>query len=68
VHQTIRDRLRFGILALLALLVAAPGIHVFERWIPGRAAFWVSHGLAALLLALVAWRWAVTRARVDLSS
>jgi hypothetical protein len=62
-HQTTRDRLWFGTLALLAVLVATPGIHAFERWLSGRTAFWVSHGLAAFLLALVAWRWTVARAR-----
>ena len=62
-RQTTRDRLRFGALALLAVLVAAPGVHAFELWLPARAALWISHGLAVLLLALVAWRFTVARTR-----
>jgi hypothetical protein len=30
------DRLRFAFLALLAVLVAAPGIHLFELWLNHR--------------------------------
>ena len=62
-HQTTRDWLRFGTLALIAVLVAAPGVHFFELLLPSRAAFWLSHGLAVLLLALVVWRWRASRAR-----
>jgi hypothetical protein len=59
----VSHRLRFGALGVLAVLVAAPGVHLFEVWLPRPVAFWVSHGLAALLLALVGWRWAAARAR-----
>ena len=48
-------------LALLALLVAAPGIHLFEMWLDARVAFYISHGLALALLALIAWRWRASR-------
>ena len=54
--------LRFAALALLAVLVAAPGIHLFELWLPHPAALWVSHGLAVALLTVVVWRWRAARA------
>ena len=62
-HQATRARLRLGTLVLLSILVAAPGVHLFELLLPTRTARWVSHGLALLLLALVAWRWTAARAR-----
>ena len=62
-HQTGRDQLRYGLLAIAAILIAAPGVHLFELWLDHRVAFWVSHGLAFGALALVAWRWWATRAQ-----
>jgi hypothetical protein len=52
-----RDRLRFALAAVGAVLVAAPGVHLFERWLAPAPATWVSHSLAVALLAVVAWRW-----------
>jgi hypothetical protein len=60
---TTPQRLRFGLLALLAVLIATPGVHVAERWLARPAAIWVSHGLALGLLAVVLWRWWVARRR-----
>ena len=62
-HQITRDRLRFGTLALLAVLVATPGVHFFEHWLDHSAAVWVSHGMAVVGLAATAWRWRASRAR-----
>jgi hypothetical protein len=44
-------------LVAAAVLTAAPGVHAFERWLPPRAAFLVSHGLALLLLGVAALEW-----------
>ena len=55
------DRIRFGALALLAVLVAAPGVHLFELWLAPSAAFYLSHGLALCLVAAVIWRWRASR-------
>lgn len=66
-RPSVHSRVRFAALAVLALLVAAPGVHLFELWLPGRVAVWVSHGLAAILLAVVGWRWAAARARASTS-
>jgi hypothetical protein len=62
-HRTTRDRLRFGTLALGAILVAAPGVHLFEVWLDHSTAVWVSHGLAIVLLVATFWRWRIARAR-----
>lgn len=43
--------------ALASVLVAAPGVHLFERWLRPRPAIVVSHGLALVGLALAAYRW-----------
>lgn len=56
-HQTTRDRLRFGTFALLSVLVAAPGNHLFELWLDHSVAIWLSHSLALLGLAATAWYW-----------
>ncbi len=55
------ERLRFGVLALLAILVAAPGVHLFELWLAPSAAFYLSHGLPLGLLVVVIWRWRASR-------
>ena len=55
--RTAAGRLRFALAAVGAVLVAAPGVHVFERWLAPAPAVWVSHSIAVVLLALVAWRW-----------
>ena len=55
--------LRFALLALLSIMIAAPGIHVFEAFLDHRVAFWLSHGLALTGLALTVWRWRATRPR-----
>jgi len=62
-RQTRRRGYRFAALAVLAVLVAAPGVHLFERFLEPSAALWLSHGLALLLLGVAAWRWRATRAR-----
>ena len=61
-HQTRRDQLRYGALAIAAILIAAPGVHLFELWLDHTTAFWVSHALAVGSLATVLWRWRATRA------
>ena len=60
---TSRDRLVLAGLVLAAVLTAAPGVHAFELWLPARAAFVVSHGLALLLLAVTACEWRRRAAR-----
>jgi hypothetical protein len=60
-RQAMRDQLRYGALAIGAVLIAAPGVHVFERWMDHATAFWVSHGLALGCLTVVGWRWWATR-------
>ncbi len=55
------SRMRFGALAVLAILVAAPGIHLFELWLAPSAAFYLSHVMALALLAVVIWRWRASR-------
>ena len=55
--------LRFALLALLSVLIAAPGVHLFEAFLDHRVAFWLSHGLALAGLALTFWRWRATRPR-----
>jgi hypothetical protein len=67
-HLTPRDRVVVLGAALISVLVAAPGVHVFERWLSPRAAFIVSHGLALLGLGLTAWQWRVRRSRVARST
>ena len=62
-RQTRRQNLRYGVLAVAAVLIAAPGVHVFELWLAHRVAFWVSHVLALGSLVMVAWRWRAARAR-----
>lgn len=64
-QQPARRQLRYGALALGAILIAAPGVHVFELWLDPTVAFWVSHALAVGALATVAWRWRATRAKAD---
>jgi hypothetical protein len=56
-RPTHRDRLVVPAIALASILVAAPGVHLFELWLPPRPAIVVSHGLALLGLALAAYRW-----------
>jgi hypothetical protein len=43
------------------VLIAAPGVHLFERWLTPAPAVWISHGLAVGTLALLAWRWRMRR-------
>ena len=51
-------RLRPAIaLAVCAVIVAVGGIHLLELWLPGAAAFWISHGLALVLLGASLWYW-----------
>jgi hypothetical protein len=60
-RRSARDRLRFGAAAVGAVLVAAPGVHLFERWLAPGPAIWVSHVAALGLLGVVAWRWMRSR-------
>ena len=55
---------RFALLALLSIMIAAPGVHLFEAFLDHRVAFWLSHGLALAGLALTLWRWRATRSRL----
>ena len=64
-EQTTRDRLRYSALAVGAVLIAAPGVHLFELWLDHTVAFWLSHGLALGSLAAVVWRWRVARAHAS---
>lgn len=61
-QQTGRSRLRYAALAIAAILIAAPGVHLFELWLDHTVAVWVSHTLAVAALAAVAWRWRAARA------
>ena len=67
-HHATRRRTGLGALAVLAVLVAAPGVHLFERWLAPVPALWVSHGLAASLLVAVIWRWRAARRRASTAS
>ena len=62
-QQSVRHNFRYGALAVAAVLIAAPGVHVFELWLNHAVAFWLSHVLALGSLAVVAWRWRATRAQ-----
>jgi hypothetical protein len=62
-RQATRRQLRYGATAIGAVLIAAPGVHLFERWMDHTTAFWVSHSLALGSLATVGWRWRATRAQ-----
>ena len=62
-RQMVRTHFRYGALAIAAVLIAAPGVHLFELWLAHTVAFWVSHLLALGVLALVGWRWRAARAR-----
>ena len=62
-QQTAHGRLRYAALALVAILIAAPGVHLFELWLDHAVALWASHAVALGTLAAVAWRWRTTRPR-----
>jgi hypothetical protein len=49
--------------ALLGVLTATPGVHLFERWLAQTPAILVSHGLALGLLALAVAQWRAGRTR-----
>jgi hypothetical protein len=49
--------------ALLGVLTATPGVHLFERWLAPMPAILVSHGLALGLLGLAVAQWRAGRAR-----
>lgn len=44
-------------IALLAVLCAAPGVHLFALWLAAFPAMLVSHGLALVGLGVAAWQW-----------
>ena len=50
--------------ALLGLLTATPGVHLFERWLAPTPAILVSHGLALALVGVAVVQWRARRARV----
>ena len=54
---TPRQRISIAGMVIVAVLTATPGVHLFELWLPHRAAVLVSHGIALVLLGLAAWRW-----------
>lgn len=57
-----RDRIFVGAIALVGVLTAAPGVHVFQLWLPHGTAFLVSHGIGLVLLGVAWWQWRVRRA------
>jgi hypothetical protein len=60
---TPRDRLVVAALAVVGILTAAPGVHLFERALRPVAAIVISHGLAIVLLATAVHQWRVRRTR-----
>ena len=66
-RQLLRDRLGIAALVLVGILIAAPGVHLFELWMPHPRAFVISHGLALCILAVAVQRWRAQRARHDAS-
>ena len=50
-------------IALLAVLCAAPGVHLFALWLPPLPALLVSHGIAVVGLAIAFWQWRARRRR-----
>ena len=61
--MTRRDWVTVITLAAIGILTAAPGVHVFEIFLPRMPATVVSHGIAAVLLGLAIYQWRVRRAR-----
>jgi hypothetical protein len=59
----LRDWLAVGALAVVGILSAAPGVHLFERFLPPVPAIVVSHGIAVALLGTAVYQWRVRRAR-----
>lgn len=47
--------------AVLGLLTATPGVHLFERWLASPLAVVVSHGLAVVILGLAVVQWRAAR-------
>ena len=60
---TRRDLAIVACIALASILVAAPGVHVFERWLARTPAVLVSHGLALAGLAVAVLEWRRRRTR-----
>ena len=58
-----RDRAIVACIALVSILVAAPGVHVFEWWLARTPAVLVSHGIALLGLAAAVVEWRRRRVR-----
>ena len=58
---TRRDRAIVLLVALAGIAVAVPGVHLLERWVDHRVAFYVSHALALALLGLAFQQWRARR-------
>jgi protein-S-isoprenylcysteine O-methyltransferase Ste14 len=58
-----RDRIAVLAVTVISVLIAVPGVHLFEIWLPLQAARIVSHGLALLGLTSALWQWRRRRAR-----
>jgi glucose uptake protein GlcU len=50
--------------AIVGVLTATPGVHLFERWLAPTSAILVSHALALALVGLATTQWRARRARV----
>ena len=64
---TPRDRLVVAALALVGIVTAAPGLHLFELILRPMPAIVVSHGIAVALLATAVYQWQVRRTRATTS-
>jgi hypothetical protein len=60
-----RDRFAVAALALVGILSAAPGVHLFELILRPLPAMLVSHGIAVALIGIAVYQWRVRRARSD---
>ncbi|MEP7066594.1 MAG: hypothetical protein ABI889_11215 [Gemmatimonadota bacterium] len=56
-----RDRLVIAATALIGILSAAPGVHLFELFLRPMPAIVMSHGIALALLGTAAYQWRARR-------
>jgi hypothetical protein len=53
-------------IGILAVLCAAPGVHLFALWLAPLPAMLTSHGLALVGLGIAGWQWHSRRRRTTL--
>lgn len=61
--RSTRARVGPAVTAVLGVLTATPGVHLFERWLAPAPALVVSHALALALVGLAVAQWRGQRAR-----